>query len=289
MRVDIPKGAHICISWFPNSSTGFGILFHTLDVCAQSFLKSMTHLTSTATTNNNNHQNNQDGHKKDGDEQDFNEPIWDQSTLNTIQLIEAQYYNNNNQPHHPPNKKKQLENTSLKPSPTHLNILQLQPDTPQNIRLQRVLHHQFSPLKPSLNCRHGLYQKFRAKRGFLSVSDLVSCLWCEVQVEYGLLGKRYLKPSLRPKSFISSSGAEIKVNSSLAISRQNTLDGGTQVHAKLEKDVAPEKVKVQVVSKVDAWGLKVLNTIVSLNLLRSTGMMREIQFGALLGDFLCKG
>jgi hypothetical protein len=54
-------------------------------------------------------------------------------------------------------------------------------------------------------------------------------VWCEVQVEYGLLGKRYLKPSQRPTSFISSSGVEIKVNTHKAISRQNILDGGIKV------------------------------------------------------------
>jgi len=54
-------------------------------------------------------------------------------------------------------------------------------------------------------------------------------------------------------------------------------------------DVAPEKVKVQVVSKVDAWGLKVLNTIVSLNLLRSTGMMREIPVWGFIGGFFVQG
>ncbi|POV95893.1 hypothetical protein PSHT_15424 [Puccinia striiformis] len=145
-----------------------------------------------------------------------------------------------------------------------------------------------SLLRPSIT-NNGLYQRFRAQRAFLSVSDLVSCLWCEVQVEYGLLGKRYLKPNQRPKTFTSSTGKQIKVNTKMVISRQNILDGGIKVHNKLEKEVAAPEVQVKVKTKVDSWALKVMNTMVSLSLLRSTGMMREIPVWGFIGGFLIQG
>ncbi|KNZ49447.1 hypothetical protein VP01_4g10 [Puccinia sorghi] len=209
--------------------------------------------TNSTLNNNQNNNNNNNRDQQDADQLDFHEPIWDQSTLNAIQLIESQYYNNNNLQ---TPKKKKLVHTLIKSSPTHLQI-QVQQDNPLNLLLQQTLSQRF-------------IRNFALREAsYLAISDLVSCcqslsqkkkkkkrIWCEFQVEYGLLGKRYLKPSQRPKSFISSSGVEIQVNSSLAISRQKTLDGGIKVHAKLEKEVAPEKVKVQVVSKVDVWGLK---------------------------------
>ncbi|KAH9451767.1 hypothetical protein Pst134EA_025705 [Puccinia striiformis f. sp. tritici] len=116
----------------------------------------------------------------------------------------------------------------------------------------------------------------------------LSVIWFLV-VEYGLLGKRYLKPNQRPKTFTSSTGKQIKVNTKMVISRQNILDGGIKVHSKLEKEVAAPKVQVKVKTKVDSWALKVMNTMVSLSLLRSTGMMREIPVWGFIGGFLIQG
>ncbi|WAR62115.1 hypothetical protein PtB15_14B209 [Puccinia triticina] len=228
----------------------------------------------------------------DDDDQEYDEPVWDEAALMAIQLIETQHYNT------PPHAEKKLQKLKTPPppasrkqplrrTPVHLEV-QLAPQPAQSLLAQNVLSKLFGRLTPS-STNNGLYQRFRAKKGLLSVSDLVSCLWCEVQVEYGLLGKRHLKPNLRPSSFLSSAGVQINVNPKLVISRQIILDGGTKVHNKLEKEVAPEKVHVQVLSPVDSWGLKVLNTIVSLSLLRSTGMMREIPVWGFVGGFLVQG
>ncbi|KAA1082053.1 hypothetical protein PGTUg99_008797 [Puccinia graminis f. sp. tritici] len=267
--------------------------------------------TTTSTTEQ---QQQDDDDDDDQNDEEFDEPVWDEANLKTIQLIENKYYEDLQHISNPTKKKLQSDSSGSKtrvtsPStinkehekkgtkkrraPSHLDI-QVIPESNDTINptASQAIHHllsqRFISLKPSSK-NNGLYQRFRAKRGFLSVSDLVSCLWCEVQVEYGLLGKRYLRPSQRPKSFISSSGVTINVNTKLVVSRQNILDGGIKVHSKLEKEVAPEKVKVQVTTQVDSWGLKVMNTIVSLSLLRSTGMMREIPVWGFIGGFFIQG
>ncbi|KAI7941517.1 hypothetical protein MJO29_013591 [Puccinia striiformis f. sp. tritici] len=202
------------------------------------------------------------------DQDDFDEPIWDEINLGKIQSIETQFYESSSSS----KKKREI----------------LDPAQHQQLVIKTLTDRFDSLLRPSIT-NNGLYQRFRAQRAFLSVSDLVSCLWCEVQVEYGLLGKRYLKPNQRPKTFTSSTGKQIKVNTKMVISRQNILDGGIKVHNKLEKEVAAPEVQVKVKTKVDSWALKVMNTMVSLSLLRSTGMMREIPVWGFIGGFLIQG
>ncbi|MBW0492320.1 hypothetical protein O181_032035 [Austropuccinia psidii MF-1] len=197
------------------------------------------------------------------DQEDFNEPEWNQTTLNLISAIESNYFNN-------------------KSNKTKLNHIKINLDSAVSNQSDLVLTRNNGNF-------NSLFQRFRSKRGFLSVSDLVSCIWCETQVEYGLLGKRYLRPSKRPTSIRTANGIEIQVNQKLVMSRQKILDRGTSVHTKLEKQVAPEKVPVEVVSPVDEWGLKVVNTMVNLNLLLQNGMMREISVWGFIGDFLILG
>lgn len=134
-------------------------------------------------------------------------------------------------------------------------------------------HPSFQSLQPNPSKLRSPYSRFRSNRAILSVSDLVSCLWCQVQTEYGLLSKRYLRPSERPSSFLSSSGLQINVDPHSVISRQNILDRGLRVHSRLEQEVSPDKIHVKLITQVDAWGLKIINTIISLILLRSNRMM----------------
>lgn len=150
-------------------------------------------------------------------------------------------------------------------------------------------HPSFQSLQPNPSKLRSPYSRFRSNRAILSVSDLVSCLWCQVQTEYGLLSKRYLRPSERPSSFLSSSGLQINVDPHSVISRQNILDRGLRVHSRLEQEVSPDKIHVKLITQVDAWGLKIINTIISLILLRSNRMMREIRVLGFIGGFLVQG
>ncbi|OAA66520.1 Defects-in-morphology protein 1-like, mitochondrial [Niveomyces insectorum RCEF 264] len=87
----------------------------------------------------------------------------------------------------------------------------------------------------------------------LSVSDLTSGAWCELQYEYTLTrlpgGRRTRTPAMR---------------------------AGTKVHARLEEEVHTT-VRVDVASKEDLLGLKLWNMIQGLRTLRETGLTRELE------------
>ncbi|KAG0143593.1 hypothetical protein CROQUDRAFT_661034 [Cronartium quercuum f. sp. fusiforme G11] len=209
---------------------------------------------------------------------EYDEPIWDEGLLALIDDIES----------------KSLARPLR--APTHLTIEceedknEIFPSTPPSQQLATLTLT--SPMKKMTNgswLAKSLYERYRSKRGFLSVSDIVSCAWCETQVEYGLLGKRYLPPSQRPTSIWTAAGTEIKVSAELMISRQKVLDGGIAVHTKLEKEVAPEKADIKVVTAVDNWGLKILNSIINFSSLRVAGLTREMSVWGFIGDFLVLG
>ncbi|ORY01334.1 exonuclease V a 5' deoxyribonuclease-domain-containing protein [Clohesyomyces aquaticus] len=85
----------------------------------------------------------------------------------------------------------------------------------------------------------------------LSVTDLVSPAWCELQYWYALT-KFGRKP------------------------RTAAMKQGSKVHRVLEEQVY-EIVQVQVKSKEDRFGLKIWNTIQGLRTLRETGLTRELE------------
>ncbi|CAE6395523.1 unnamed protein product [Rhizoctonia solani] len=109
-----------------------------------------------------------------------------------------------------------------------------------------------SPSPPEMA---SLYSRFRASRNSLSVSDLVGPVWCEVQFDYGLRGKRYLPPSLRPKVVETRSGKKIPVQQEVAIKNDRVLKKGTAVHKKLEREIRPIEVEITPNTREDTWGL----------------------------------
>lgn len=95
-------------------------------------------------------------------------------------------------------------------------------------------------------------QRFRTKpKKPLSVTDLVSPAWCELQYSYTLA--RYgRKP------------------------RTEAMKTGSKIHQALEDEVLVT-VPVETVSKEDRFGLKIWNTIQGLRCLRETGLTRELE------------
>ncbi|EPE06389.1 defects in morphology protein 1 [Ophiostoma piceae UAMH 11346] len=87
----------------------------------------------------------------------------------------------------------------------------------------------------------------------LSVSDLTSGAWCEVQYEYTLTrlpgGRR---------------------------TRTAAMKGGTKVHTRLEEEVHTT-VRVDVTTREDFLGIKLWNMIQGLRTLRETGLTRELE------------
>ncbi|GAA6063246.1 hypothetical protein JCM10212_000348 [Sporobolomyces blumeae] len=138
-----------------------------------------------------------------------------------------------------------------------------------------------------------LWEKYRKRRGWggFSVSDFAAPSWCEMQHTYRLASKAHLPPLERPATIETASGTIITIDQTRTIKRENILDGGKLVHAKIEKaimgDVVP--IKVEVEGKESWWALRILNMIVSLLTLHNTGKVRELPVVAFVGQHLIFG
>lgn len=101
-------------------------------------------------------------------------------------------------------------------------------------------------------------QRFR--RGQLSVTDLVAPKWCEIQYEYHMEqgGKKETAAMARGKS----------------------------IHLALELEVHDIK-PVTIKSKEDRWGLRIINLVMSLETLLTSGIAREVPvFGIMNGLYI---
>ncbi|KAL5348425.1 hypothetical protein ACLOAV_006908 [Pseudogymnoascus australis] len=108
-----------------------------------------------------------------------------------------------------------------------------------------------APPPPTPDTRSPLQRYRSAPRKALSVTDLVSPAWCELQ--YSLtLSLHGRKP------------------------RTEAMKRGSEVHARLEEEVYTS-VQIEVTTREDAWGLRVWNVIQGLRTLRETGMTRELE------------
>ncbi len=95
-------------------------------------------------------------------------------------------------------------------------------------------------------------ERFRTQpKKALSVTDLVSPAWCELQYWYTLTkhGRKRRTPAMKE---------------------------GTRVHKVLE-DQIHTTVRVEVETREDAWGLRIWNVIQGLRTLRDTGQTRELE------------
>ncbi|USP79984.1 defects in morphology 1 [Curvularia clavata] len=111
---------------------------------------------------------------------------------------------------------------------------------------------------------HSPLERFRTKpKKPLSVTDLVSPAWCELQYFYTL----------------STFGRK---------PRTQAMRTGTKIHEKLEAEVHTT-VPVQVESKEDRFGLRIWNTISGLRCLRETGLTRELEVWGILEGQVVNG
>ncbi|OBT66129.1 hypothetical protein VE03_05125 [Pseudogymnoascus sp. 23342-1-I1] len=115
------------------------------------------------------------------------------------------------------------------------------------------------PPAPTPDTRSPLQRYRSAPRKALSVTDLVSPAWCELQYSM-TLALHGRKP------------------------RTEAMKRGSEVHARLEEEVYTS-VQIEVATREDAWGLRVWNVIQGLRTLRETGMTRELEvWGVLDGE-----
>lgn len=107
--------------------------------------------------------------------------------------------------------------------------------------------------------------RFRTKpKKPLSVTDLVSPSWCELQYWYTLtlqFGRKKKTPAMRQ---------------------------GSKVHKTLENQVHRE-VRVDIKTKEDAWGLRIFNIIQGLRTLRNRGMTRELEVWGIIDGQIVNG
>ncbi|CAM1511759.1 Fc.00g092720.m01.CDS01 [Cosmosporella sp. VM-42] len=109
-------------------------------------------------------------------------------------------------------------------------------------------------------------QRFRSyPRKPLTVSDLTSGAWCELQYWYTLTrlpgGRRTRTAAMRQ---------------------------GSKVHQKLEDEVHTT-VKIDILTKEDGFGLKLWNLVQGLRTLRDTGLTRELEVWGMVDDNLVNG
>ena len=98
-----------------------------------------------------------------------------------------------------------------------------------------------------------------ARKGYLSVSDLVGPAWCEYNYQYGILSLSHLPPSQRPATITTEAGQTLAAAPQLVAQKETTLNAGKAVHTVLEREVAPVLVHVETETKEDSWALRLLN------------------------------
>ncbi|KAF2773595.1 hypothetical protein EJ03DRAFT_333273 [Teratosphaeria nubilosa] len=107
-------------------------------------------------------------------------------------------------------------------------------------------------------------QRFRTQpKKPLSVTDLISPAWCELQYWYNLT--KYGK-----------------------VKRTSAMKQGSKVHKKLEEQVHKE-VPVDVQTKEDRFALRIWNIIQGLRTLRRTGMTRELEVWGMIDGEVVNG
>ncbi|KAK2768219.1 hypothetical protein FQN54_000071 [Arachnomyces sp. PD_36] len=97
----------------------------------------------------------------------------------------------------------------------------------------------------------------------LSVTDLISPAWCELQYWYSLTKHGRKR-------------------------RTAAMKQGSVVHKSLE-DQVHTTVPVEVTTKEDAWGLRIWNVIQGLRTLRETGMTRELEIWGVIDGEIVNG
>ncbi|KAJ7508468.1 exonuclease V [Mycena galericulata] len=129
-------------------------------------------------------------------------------------------------------------------------------------------------------------RKYR-KSGTLSVTDLISLAWCEVQFDYGLRQRRSRRLVDRPPSFQGASGKEIVVQQDVAAKNDRTTKRGRFIHKELELELRPEDVEeitIAITTEEEQWAVRLLNFLASLVCLSAQRCAREIPvFGVVQG------
>ncbi|GAO51970.1 hypothetical protein SAICODRAFT_17748 [Saitoella complicata NRRL Y-17804] len=118
------------------------------------------------------------------------------------------------------------------------------------------------------------YDRFRARKKGLSVTDLSGSEWCEVQLVYKL--ETELETGKRP--------------------RTEAMKKGEEIHKMVEEEIQ-NSVEFEIDTEVDKWGLKLLNLLRVVDQLECEGIAREVAvfgfqkdtfFSGIIDELQCK-
>ncbi|KAF8625217.1 hypothetical protein AX15_005518 [Amanita polypyramis BW_CC] len=141
---------------------------------------------------------------------------------------------------------------------------------------------------PSTSANTPPMQTFR-RNHVLSVTDLVSPAWCEVQFDYGLRQRRSRPLEMRPDSFLSASGKEIPVEKKIAVQNDHITKRGRAVHKELEKELGLKEIQVFVTSPEERWALRMLNFVTGIEGILTNGYTRELPVFGIVHDQIIVG
>ncbi|KAI9508364.1 exonuclease V [Russula earlei] len=128
------------------------------------------------------------------------------------------------------------------------------------------------------------FEKHRL-RGTLSVSDLVGPAWCVlVQFDYRLRQGRSLPLADRPDSFVSAEGKIIKAQKEVAKINEEVLERGRAVHKKLESQINPIEIAVDIQSEEEYWAARLINMLACLGQLMQLDFCREMPVFGIVQD-----
>ncbi|KAG8815809.1 hypothetical protein FRC17_000574 [Serendipita sp. 399] len=156
-----------------------------------------------------------------------------------------------------------------------------------------------------------LLARYRSSAG-LAVTKLVSPLWyvvdlihrvievhratrCQYKTNYDLVGEPDKGSKERPKEFtvkrkeliderLVIKEVVIKVNIKVAEARDISTSMGRAIHEKLEKEVAPEPIRIVSSSKEEKWGSRILSLIKGFRQLSDTKLWREFPVFGIIDD-----
>jgi len=134
---------------------------------------------------------------------------------------------------------------------------------PQKVTADSSSRARAKPEPADLDTRPPLERFRRPPKKTLSVTDLVSPSWCELQYFYTLSkhGRKRRTPAMKQ---------------------------GTAVHQALEDEVHTT-IPIQIEKKEDSWGLRIFNIIQGLKTLEDTGRTRELEIWGTIGGEIVNG
>lgn len=152
----------------------------------------------------------------------------------------------------------QAESGMIKPR------LEVRSDTDQRLarRREREPEPEAEP-EPQPDTRSPLERFRKPPKKALSVTDLVSPSWCELQYFYTLTKHGHKR-------------------------RTPAMKQGTQVHQALEEEIHVI-VPVDTPTKEDGWGLRIWNVVQGLKTLQQTGRTRELEVWGTVGGEIVNG